>query len=168
MAHLLKKHDKTNKIITSDRWIFEGAENGGPVGNSNIQHSDYRDFVIDTFKRNLNFFAKPVAIHPIEVFSDDFFKLWDNDEVVSDIMRVDIQLGGNISFAYIDGNHTYEYAKRDFQNVSKYLDTGGFILFDDSSDNTHFGCAELMKEIVDDPHFELVIKNPNYLFKKIS
>ncbi|MFT7037033.1 MAG: hypothetical protein ACJA2S_005575 [Cyclobacteriaceae bacterium] len=168
MSYLLEKHLRANQIITSDRWIFEGAENGGTLGDSNILHRDYRTFVMDTFKRNISFFGRPERVHPIEVFSDDFFKLWEAEATVENVFSKEVKLGGNISFAYIDGNHSYEFAKRDFQNVSKYLDKGGFILFDDSSDLSTFGCAKLMKEIVRDSSYELVMKNPNYLFRKIK
>ena len=37
------------------------------------------------------------------------------------------------SIAYIDGAHTYEQSMRDFQNVSRHLIGGGFIVFDDSA-----------------------------------
>ena len=66
------------------------------MGDSDIQHSDYRSFVMDTFKRNLTFFGKTTFIHPIEVFSDDFFKLWENGAVVSDVFKLEVQLGGNM------------------------------------------------------------------------
>lgn len=168
MAYLLRKYSKQNKIITSDRWIFENVEDSGTLGDSDVQHNDYRTFVMDSFKRNIQFFSESYPIHPIEQFSDDFFELWERKELVTDLFNTEIQLGGNISFAYIDGNHTYEYAKRDFQNVSKYLDVGGFVFFDDSADAFHFGCVKLMEEIVANPHYELVMKNPNYLFRKIK
>jgi Methyltransferase domain len=38
-----------------------------------------------------------------------------------------VQLGGPIAFAYIDGSHTYEQSTKDFQNVDRYLEPGGFI-----------------------------------------
>lgn len=167
ISYLLSKNNKHNKIITSDRWIFEGSQNGKTLGKSEISHSSYREFVMGTFKRNISFFSESNLPYPIEVFSDDFFELWKNNKLVSDLFNRELSLGGGISFAYIDGNHTYDYAKRDFENVSKYLDKGGFILFDDSSDNSQFGCAVLMKEVVKNPDFELVMKNPNYLFRKI-
>ena len=167
ISYLLTKHTKQNKIITSDKWIFEGAENGGSLGDSDILHSDYKEFVVETFKRNLRFFSKSNLPFPIEVFSDEFFELWSSNQIVKDIFDREIELGGGISFAYIDGNHTYEYSKRDFENTSKYLDKGGFILFDDSSDHSSFGCARLMKEILKNKDFELVLKNPNYLFRKL-
>lgn len=90
------------------------------------------------------------------------------NQTVSDVFGRDINLGGKISFCYIDGNHTYEFAKRDFDNVDKYLELGGFVLFDDSSDLDPFGLTRLMKEIVRNRDYELVMKNPNYLFKKVA
>ena len=168
ISYLLKKYKRSNRIVTSDKWVFENAEKGGSLGNSEIKHSDYRTFVVDTFKRNVGFFSGHNLPFPIEVFSDDFFELWKNSSTVTDLFDRELKLGGNISFAYIDGNHTYEYSKRDFLNISKYLDKGGLILFDDSSDNSQFGCARLTKEIIDDSNYELVMKNPNYLFRKIK
>ncbi len=102
------------------------------------------------------------------MFSDDFFDLWKKNKLVADVFDRKIQLGGGISFSYIDGNHSYEYAKRDFKNTDKYLDTGGYILFDDSSDSDPFGLSRLMKEISKNERYKLIIKNPNYLFKKLA
>jgi hypothetical protein len=79
----------------------------------------------------------------------------------------EVQLGGPLSFCYIDGNHTYDFARRDFENCAEHLETGGFVLFDDSSDQSEFGVGRLMHEIKKMAGFELVIKNPNYLFKKV-
>ncbi|MEQ9203144.1 MAG: class I SAM-dependent methyltransferase [Cyclobacteriaceae bacterium] len=168
MSYLLKNHDKNNKIITSDRWIFEGAERGGALGDSSIEHSDFRLFVIETFKNNVSFFSKGRLPYPVEVFSDEFFKLWSSEKRVTDIFNREIQMGGNKSFAYIDGNHSYEYSKRDFQNVSNNRDVGGFILFDDSSYFSQFGFTKLMKEVKKNADYELVMKNPNYLFRKLK
>jgi len=168
ISYLLKKEEKKNKIITSDRWIFEGAENNENLGHSEIKHAEYRIYVMETFKRNVSFFSKHNLPYPIECYSDDFFESWKNKQTIADLFGRGLKLGGNISFSYIDGNHSYEYAKRDFINTSKYLDKGGFILFDDSSDTSQFGCAKLMKEIIRNSEYELVIKNPNHLFRKIK
>ena len=70
-----------------------------------------------------------------------------------------------ISFCYIDGNHTYEYAKRDFLNCDAYLETGGFILFDDST-VTKFSLHKLMPEIMKSGRYRLVATNPYHLFQK--
>lgn len=165
--YYISKYQKKNSIVCCDRWVFEGAERGGNVGGSHIPHDVYREFVKETFKRNVQFFSKENLPYCVEVFSDDFFKLWDAEEEVKDVFNREIKLGGNISFAYIDGNHTYEYTKRDFENVNRHLDVGGFILFDDSSYFSPWGCAKFMKEVMDHSDYKLVFKNPNYMFQKI-
>ena len=42
------------------------------------------------------------------------------------------------------------------------------LLFDDSSDADHFGLTRLVKEIQSNKNYELALKNPNYLFKRIA
>lgn len=166
ISFLKKKYKKSNKTITCDRWIFENSESKNIDTNSDITHKEYREFVMETFKRNVNFFSKGDLPFTIEKFSDEFFESWNKNELAKDIFSREIQLGGGISFSFIDGNHTYEYAKRDFENVSKHLVKGGFILFDDSADYFTFGVEILMKEIMKNPDYELVMKNPHYLFRK--
>lgn len=133
-------------MFCSDKWVFEGAKEDSYLGVSNISHSSYREYIKESFTRNINLFSQNKP-YPIELFSDEFFKKWSDNAQVSDIFNRNVTLGGKISFCYIDGNHEYEYAKRDFENVDKYLISGGFILFDDSSDSNPFGLTKLMNEI---------------------
>ena len=168
ITYLLSKHSKKNQVFSSDKWIFEGAENGGNLGFSNISHHDYRAYVKASFKRNVEFFSAQNKPYTIECFSDAFFELWQKGEKVKDVFDREIKMGGNFSFCYIDGNHTYDFARRDFENVNKYLDVGGFVLFDDSSDNNAFGLTKLMQEIINNKDYKLVLKNPNYLFVKLA
>ncbi len=168
ISYLLRKHGKKNIIISADKWIFEGSESIMNVGDSDVAHSDYKNFVKESFKRNVSFFSKSNLPYTIEAFSDEFFELWQTGQKVRDVFEREIQLDGKISLAYIDGNHTYEYAKRDFINTGKILEKGGFILFDDSYEGSPFGCARLMKEILADKNYRLVLKNPNYLFQKVT
>ena len=165
ISYLLKKHKRHNKIISSDKWIFEGSENKY-LGSSGIPHEEYRNFVKESFIRNVSFFSKDNLPYTIEVFSDEFFELWNKGNEVEDVFGRKIRMGGSISFAYIDGNHSYDFTKRDFVNTDKYLVRNGFVLFDDTSLASTFGCAEFMKELEKNPQYELVMKNPNYLFKK--
>ncbi|TAF67025.1 MAG: class I SAM-dependent methyltransferase [Cytophagales bacterium] len=166
ISYLLKKHNKKNTIFCSDKWIFEGSDNQN-VGNSDISHEKYRHFVKESFMRNVQMFAHDTLPYAIEEFSDDFFALWKQKTALKEVFGREVTLGGAISFAYIDGNHTYDFAKRDFENVDAHLDKGGFILFDDSADYYDFGSAKLMKEIKRNPNYEFIKKNPNYLFRKI-
>ena len=165
LSYFLRKEKRENIFFCSDKWIFEGSENTTFLGLSDISSRDYKSFVKNTFIRNINFFS-PNRPHPIELFSDEFFEKWENKSEVIDVFNQSIKLGGYISFCYIDGNHTYDFAKRDFENVNQYLVPGGFILFDDSSDSNPFGLTKLMKEIKQRSDYSLVMKNPNYLFQK--
>ena len=165
LSYFLRKEKRENIFFCSDKWIFEGSENTTFLGLSDISSRDYKSFVKNTFIRNINFFS-PNRPHPIELFSDEFFEKWENKSEVIDVFNQSIKLGGYISFCYIDGNHSYDFAKRDFENVNQYLVPGGFILFDDSSDSNPFGLTKLMKEIKQRSDYSLVMKNPNYLFQK--
>ena len=167
ISYYFNKYGKNNKIITSDKWVFEG-QTDETLGESPITHHDYKTFVRNSFKKNIQMFSSFNLPYAIEALSDDFFELWAEESIAKDIFERDINLGGAISFAFIDGNHTYNFAKRDFENVDRFLETNGFILFDDSADNSGFECRHLMQEIIENPKYELVIKNPNYLFKKVS
>ena len=166
ISYFLRMAEKKNIMFCSDRWIFEGAETAKNLGNSDILHSDYRTFIKESFIRNIKLFS-PNLPYPIELFSDDFFEKWHESSQMIDVLGRPIKLGGKISFCYIDGNHTYEYAKRDFENVDKNLVAGGFILFDDSSDSDPFGLTKLMTEIKKRSDYKLIMKNPNYLFQKL-
>lgn len=116
--------------------------------------------------RNAEFFSGDNKTFAIEHFSDDFFDLWKRQQDSVDVFGRRVEMGGNISFCYIDGKHTYDFARRDFENVDQFIDPGGYILFDDSDDSNPFGLTRLMKEISRDKRYELVIKNPNYLFRR--
>lgn len=164
LAYLLGA--RANPLITCDRWAFENAVE--KVGESEISHERYRAFVIETFERNVRFFSSHRLPHTIEAFSDEFFDVWRAGREATDVFGRSLTLGGPISFAYIDGNHTYSFARRDFENVDAYLEPGGFILFDDSSDADHFGLSRLMREVRKTGRYVFVMKNPNYLFQKLS
>jgi hypothetical protein len=59
-----------------------------------------------------------------------------------------------------------EFVKRDFENTDRALLSGGFILFDDSADGSKWEVNRLTREIASGHQYELVSRNPNYLFRK--
>lgn len=165
----LRQFSKTNKLINCDKWIFEGGEDPGALlEGSTITHKEYKNFVKDSYMRNVTFFSKHNLPYTIECFSDEFFGRWGSHEKTRDVFGRDIELGGNISFAYIDGNHTYEFAKRDFQNADKWLEKGGFILFDDSGDFSNWDVKKVIREVKQSGKYEVVAANPNYLVRKLN
>ena len=73
---------------------------------------------------------------------------------------------GKLAKVPSDGNHTYEFAKRDFENCDRFLERGGLILFDDSADGSERGVCQVVQEVLETNRYDLVTKNPNYFFKK--
>lgn len=162
-----ERHDVHNLLITCDKWEFQGVKISSMVGESSISHSEYRTFVRETYIRNVRMFSRYDLPYTIEILSDGFFAAWRKREKVIDVFGRSIQLGGRISFCYIDGNHSYEYVKRDFENCHEFLERGGFILFDDSAVGSVFeGVCKVVAGVKASGKYDLVIRNPNYLFKK--
>lgn len=168
LTYYKRKRGLKNRLITCDRWDFEIGD-GDPeyVAGSPVLHSDYKRFVRDSYLRNTELFSAEDLPYTIEATSDEFFDQWRREESVRDIRHRALQLGGPISFCYIDGNHTYENSKRDYLNCNAFLEPGGFILFDDSA-NEAFGVRKLMPEVVNSGQYRLVATNPNHLFQKID
>jgi hypothetical protein len=167
LSYLLDKYSKTTPIFTCDKWEFEGQQLGAPLGDSpSVNHDVYRAFVKGTFLRNMQTFAAKRLPYTIECFSDEFFHRWFANEETVDVFDRPVTLGGKLSFCYIDGNHTYEFAKRDFENTDRALVPGGFILFDDSADGSSWEVNQLVHEIASGHQYEVVSQNPNYLFRK--
>jgi hypothetical protein len=166
LTYYRARHGITNPFVNCDRWQFEGAV--GNVGDSNLAHADYRRFVRDSYLRNVRMFSRDDLPHTIELSSNELFAKWDERATATDLFDRPTRLGGPISFCYIDGDHSYQPARRDFLNTDRHLEPGGFILFDDSADGTKFEVGRLIEEVKCLPNYRVVIQNPNYLFQKIA
>ena len=162
-------YKKKNALFCTDRWDFEGAEKKDSlIGSSSyVTHRQYKEFVKNTFEQNVRMFSQYDLPYPIEMYSDDFFMNWSNKNNVHDIFKRDVKLGGEAGFCYIDGNHTYDYAHRDFVNSDKHLVIGGFILFDDSGDDSQWEVKKVISEVKDTGRYRIIANNPNYLFQKM-
>ncbi len=171
LAHLRRKHNRTGPFFTCDPWLFEGADQpDAPMGEGGITFGEYREVVRSSFVKNLRAFSRYDLPHSLEMLSDDFFKFWaDGTETQTDVFGRSASPGGVIAFAYIDGDHRYGQARKDFENVDAHLADGGFILFDDSADNSGWEVCRLMEEIVSSRRdYNLVDRFPNYLFQKTA
>jgi hypothetical protein len=168
LTYLKRIHGRSNSLITCDKWIFEGSESGGTLDETTtVTHADYRLFVKQSFERNVRTFSGNDLPFTIEVFSDEFFDLWSEASEARDVFGRQLRLGGAISFCYIDGNHTYEFARRDFENTDRWLDPGGFILFDDSADGSGWEVCDVVNEVLQSGRYERIANNPNYLVRKL-
>ena len=169
LAYLRQRIGVSNPFVTCDRWSFEGQALGQGLGDSKtVSHDDYRNFVRGSFLRNAQTFCSPDLPHTVEEDSDGFFRAWDARERRTDVFDRSVTLGGPLSFCYIDGNHTYEFAARDFHNTDKWLVPGGFILFDDSADGSRWEVCRVVEEVVNSRRYRVVAKAPNYLVQKLS
>jgi hypothetical protein len=166
LTYYKQKHGVANSLFTCDRWVFEGSEQGPNLGDSQLSHAEYRAFVKETYFRNVRMFSRDAPPFTVEMLSDEFFEAWRAGAETADVLGRPVKLGGPISFCFIDGNHTYEYARRDFEHTDEFLERGGFILFDDSADGSGWEVCEVVKEVEASGRYELLIKNPNYFFRK--
>ena len=165
LTHLLKEHGRQNVLVTTDPWVFEG-EDGETLPGSNLRFTEYRRLVKESYKRNVEFWNGDRRPHAFELTSDAFFAAWDAGAEREDVFGRPFRLGGPIAFAYVDGDHSYEFARRDFENVDRHLVPGGLILFDDSDEFGAFpGVTRTVREAID-AGYELVGENPNHLVRK--
>ncbi len=175
LVYLLTKHQRKNQLYTCDAWIYEGytdhkkevAENHID-GRPDVLRTEYSVYMKRAFIQATQFLSAHRLPFSFHMSSQLFFECWNNNNTETDVFGRNHTLGGQISFAYIDGGHSYEVAKKDFENVAQHLALHGFILFDDSADTDCFGSALMMKEIKQDPRFNVVAKNPNYLIQRVS
>jgi hypothetical protein len=164
LIYLLRKTGKANLVFSVDDWGFENIPDdkiGGLIGLDL-----YRDHVIETFRRNVELFSGDRLPHHIRLNSDAFFVAWEAKQDRVDFFGKKVGLGGPISFAYIDGDHSYTQSKRDFENVDRFLEPGGFIVFDNSADGSGWGSMQTAKDVEELGDYELVAKNPNRCFRK--
>jgi hypothetical protein len=173
MLHLMRKQGKDNTFFSCDAWIYEGyhdsesSKSAYMDGRTNVTRIDYMTHIKSSFVQSTRLLNADRLPHSIHARSDDFFKKWEQGAVVEDVFERHVKLGGPVAFAYIDGDHSYEAAKRDFENTDKYLIPKGMILLDDSSRKSIFGSARLVHEIKASRRYAVIGENPNFLLQKL-
>jgi hypothetical protein len=165
LTYLTLKYERPHRVFSCDPWDFEDTEE--PIGGFfDASAPSYRAYAREIFKRNIELFSAEKPPHPFEAYSNDFFLDWRKGVRRTDVFGREVGLGGSITFAYIDGAHTYEASMADFCNVNEQLVSGGFVLVDDSSDRGPFESTRTAEEALALPAYELVFKTPNYLLRK--
>jgi hypothetical protein len=167
ISHCKRKHGMGNPLITCDKWEFENVNGRSNIAESPVLFSEYRTFSKESYIRNIRMFSRDDLPFTIEMTANDFFDAWEKRRNCMDILGRNLNLGGPFSFCYIDGNHTYEFAKQDFLHCDANLENGGFLLFDDST-LTEFSLHKLMPEIMSLGRYRLVARNPYHLFQKFD
>jgi len=165
IIHMLKRRGRSNPVFSIDEWNLDSP---AEVYDSSVPLEEYRRLVIETFRRNVSFFSRDNLPYHIVSSSDRFFADWAAGNSTTDFFSREVVLGGPISFAYIDGDHVHEQPLRDFQNVDRYLEVGGFVVFDDSADERWAECGRAAREAAKRSNYRLVDKRPNYCVQKIA
>ncbi|WP_299136645.1 class I SAM-dependent methyltransferase [uncultured Tenacibaculum sp.] len=175
ILHLLKKHNKPHTIVGCDAWRYEGYNDKKNVTNSlyidgrnDIQRNNYMQYIKKAYIESLKLLSPNRLPHTCHLKSDDFFNNWNNQNKVTDVFERCLELKGKISFCYIDGDHSYEQTKNDFDNVNKLLLKNGYVLIDDSAKHMKFGSAKFINDIKKNNNFKIVDYNPNFLVQKIN
>ena len=174
ILHLLDKNNRSEPLINCDPWLYEGFNDTTEVnsknidGRNDISRAEYSDYMRDAFIHGVKFLNYKNLPYSFHLTSDEFFDLYHQKVQTEDMFGRTIKLGSPISFAYIDGNHHYDFVKRDFENVNRDLMKSGFVLFDDSMDGSTFGSALFMNEMKKNKNYQLISKNPNYLYKRLT
>ena len=174
IIYLMQKNHRNNIMFNCDAWIYEGfSDNPGNTeihvdGRNDILRTDYSLYMKQAFIAATKLLSSKNLPHSFHLDSDSFFDKWNKKELDIDLFGNEAKLGGEISFAYIDGGHSLEIVSKDFKNVADNLLINGFILMDDSSKHLNFGSAQIIAEIKKDFRFEVVASSPNYMFKKVK
>ncbi len=169
LGHFKRLHGKRNRLISVDPWLFEGAPDAaGMLGQGPVSFGEYRDHVMDSYRRNVRLFSKDDLPAAVELTSDAFFAAWDRGETVTDLWGEALKLGGGLSMVFVDGNHSYPFARRDVDNAARNLVAGGWLFLDDSGDGSGWEVTRVVDELRRDPRFRHVMANPNHLFEKVG
>lgn len=174
LLYLMKRYGRTEKFLSTDPWIYEGfTDRLAPAslytdGSTTLKRLEYMNYIKTAFMNSHYLLNADNLPNTFRYTSDEFFIHFANNAVLEDVFQRSLKLQGQFSFAYIDGNHAYDFAKRDFENVAKYLCKNGFIVLDDSKDGLRNGDTSLIAEIEKNAAFKIIDKNPNYLIQKIS
>lgn len=165
LVHLLQKHGRTHPFYSCDPWIFDNDPQA--PGDEVFGRPDFAAYAKETFVRNSRFFSRGAEPHTFELTSDEFFQHWRDRSELEDVFGRSQSLGGPISFAFIDGLHTEEATRLDFENVDSWLLPGGYVLFDDSgADSIYPGTRAFALRLAGHSNYEVVRSFPIFLFRK--
>jgi hypothetical protein len=171
ITHLLKRHGRSNPVFSVDGWDWHAPvslRRADVFRADTVSWEEHRHLLIETFKRSVSLYSRGNLPHHIVANSDQFFAEWAAGNTRTDFFSREVVLGGPLSFAYIDGDHSYEQSLKDFQNIDRYLEIGGFVVFDDSNDETPWECTRTAREAAKRNDYRLVDKRPNYCVQKIA
>lgn len=164
ISRLLEISGRDARFFSVDDWYFEGFVKGGVV-STHITHDSFREYVERQFRTNVEYFTGRRPFH-LKMRSDEFFRGWSEGREEADLFDRRVTLGGEIAFAFVDGDHSYEGSKRDLFNVIRLLAPGGLILIDDSYPGAPHECRSVAEELLGHADLTLFGRYPNIMLQK--
>jgi len=165
LTHYEHKHRRNNQLFSCDKWEFENRS-GSSIGDSSVSFDRYKQFVRDWFLRNIRTFSEHDLPSPSNCFPASFSTFGSEKKLpgtfstgafLSEVRSVFVMWTGTIHTKVQNGILK-------IATLPRFLQVGGFILFDDSTDSV-FG---LMPEVLATGRYRLVARNPNHLFQKMQ
>lgn len=143
-AALILHSSKNKNIIYHGIDVFEGTT-GELIENEVSLVADSKN----TIEKKLKKISKNVSLH--KGYSTDVFPSLQNQSVTFDCI-------------WIDGGHSYETVKFDFDNYSKLLSKGGIIFIDDYTSDSHLPDVKSFvdKELLNNPKYIVEIYNDHF------
>ncbi len=167
ITYYKERHQAKNRVIACDKWVFEGAEEGQVGGHPSLHHDEFRALVRESYLRNVRLFSAQDLPYTVEMTSDEFFEAWRARLRATELFGRELSLGGPLSFCYIDGNHTYEFVRRDVEQCDRHLEPGGFLFLDDSGRGSPFpGVHRVVQETRKTGRYAVIAQNPHVLLQK--
>lgn len=161
---LHERHIENCKLVT-DRWkMLEQIPKGGVCAEVGIWKCDFSDDILQTLQ--------PDILHLIDIDPESirlaklkFEKEIRNGKIKihhADSSKTLLSMNGNyFDWIYIDGDHTYEGARKDLMAAHKTLKPGGLISLNDyiflgSSDLCKYGVIEAVNEFCLHFNYEII------------
>jgi len=173
ILHYLELYNKNVQLFGCDIWEYEGFKDKTTQkksifidGKKNVLRTNYDAYIKQSYIHACQLLHPDNLPYAYHLSSDAFFHNINNNIKVPDVFNREANFPKKLSFCYIDGNHSYDQTKRDFENVTKLTVKGGFILLDDTANNLNFGSAKFAKELKSNDEFKIISKKQNYLIQK--
>jgi len=161
MIVIAKTHFKHTDLIGTEIGVFKGVNALSILQTLPIKRLYLIDpYLEDGIDRRIFLEAYDVAKEKLKKFSQIKFIVKTSDEACKDIREP-------LDFLYIDGNHTYEYVKRDITNYYPLIKSGGIIGGHDYAKDFN-GVAKASIEFAREHNLELNTIFPDWWIVKPS
>ena len=167
IAHLLHTSERKTRFFTCDPWRY--GEGGLRSPHFSTGTREFDEWARQVYKLNTQLFCANREPLTYQTTSEEFFAAWNQSDETPDLFGRTVKRGGAISLCYIDGDHSYEATKKDFDNVHPHLLIKGFVVFDDSARTSEYlGVQRAVREVLETKKYRVVAENPNFCLQKIS